>query len=331
LNRIAANAAWSLREVKVAELRVIPLERIGARIEGIDWAKPVSDRDARHLYGAWLDSGVLVFPRAATSTEIHLKISLLFGELEEHPLKALHVSGSKELIYFGGEEQKGKGTIVDGQHLAGFLYAHQDTAYTPNLCRGGALRMIQVPEDGGDTIWYDTAKAYQDLPDELKCRLETLSTIVQIKLTPPVPLWGQQHRSARAVDPKDLETRGIPILPPVVHPMVITHPESKLKSLLISPSGYVRILELDQAESDALFEQLVSHAMKPAYQYRHRWSVDDLVLWDNRRTMHMATGYPHHQSRLAYRTTLKGHMPTGRLYREKNEPGAPLYSMGDVH
>jgi taurine dioxygenase len=100
--------------------------------------------------------------------------------------------------------------------------------------------------------------------------------------------------------------------PLVRHPMVLTHPESGLKSLLLYPLGYLRVLGLDQGEGDALYDQIVGHALQDKYCYRHHWRPHDMVLWDNRRTMHMAFGYPYEMKRHGFRTTLKNDFRVGR-------------------
>jgi taurine dioxygenase len=102
--------------------------------------------------------------------------------------------------------------------------------------------------------------------------------------------------------------------PLVLHPMVVTHPENGVQTLLLSPQGYVKIEGMDPTEGDELFDEVVRHVMQPQYEYRHHWSVDDMVLWDNRRMLHMAAGWTYGQSRFAYRTTLKGGMELGRPY-----------------
>jgi taurine dioxygenase len=299
-----------------ATLSVKPLANVGAEVGGVDWAEPITTDIAEALYAAWLEYGVLVFPKAGVNSDIHLRLSRVFGELEVHPLKALQAEDHKELAPFGDDEQaKGGGVICNGEHLRGYLFAHQDTSYTPNLCKGSMLRMIQIPERGGDTRFWDTAKAYRDLPPAMKARLETLSTIQMMRIIPPPRAWGMRSLDARPADvEKDRQMSFPQEWPLVLHPMVLTHPESGLKTLLLSPQGYVRIDTLEQAESDALFDEVASHALKPEYEYRHRWSVHDMVLWDNRRMMHMAAGWPYGQRRFAYRTTLKGGMAVGRPY-----------------
>lgn len=301
----------------MSSLEIRPLANAGAQVAGIDWADPIPDGIAAALYAAWLEYGVLVFPRAGTSNEVHVRLSRVFGELEIHPLKALQADDFRELAPFGNETEaaKGGGVLWDGEHLVGFLYAHQDTAYTTSICKGSMLRMIRTPGQGGDTIFWDTARAWLDLPEALKARIEPLSTIQMMRVIPPPRLWGKPGSTCA---PADFEAYREQLgnypqeYPLVLHPMVVTHPESGLKTLLLSPQGFVAIDGMDRAEGDELFEAVVRHALRPEYEYRHHWSVDDMVLWDNRRMMHMAAGWPYGQIRFAYRTTLRNGMETGR-------------------
>ena len=294
------------------------LDSIGAEVSGADWTQPIADDVARDLYAAWLEHGVLVFPRAGLDADVHLRLSRVFGELEEHPVKSLHVKGRKDLIFFGGDETKGPGKMVDGEKLAGYLYAHQDMAYTPNLCKGSMLRMVIMPDRGGDTLFWDTARAWRDLPAATRERLRGLHSIHRMNVIPPRNPWGMPGHTVEALETEAelIARRGYAAdIPLIRHPMTITHPESGLVSLLLSPNSYVVIEGMAQAESDAFFDELTTHLFQPQYGYRHCWSLNDIVLWDNRRTVHMATGYPHEQTRLAYRTTLKGAMACGEYYK----------------
>jgi len=304
----------------MTDLAIKPLANVGAEVTGVDWADPIAEEVAEALYAAWLEHGVLVFPRAGTNNEVHVRLSRVFGELEIHPLKALQADDFKELAPFGlaeGEELRNSGVMCDGEHLCGFLYAHQDTAYTPNLCKGAMLRMIRTPEQGGDTVFWDTAKAWNEMPDAMKRRIAPLSTIQAMRVMPPRRLWGMPDATAVPVDP-DMDRQQMDKYPQeyplVVHPMVVSHPESGVKTLLLSPQGYVKIEGMEQEESDALFEEVTGHVLQPQYEYRHHWNIDDMVLWDNRRMMHMAAGWPYGQNRFTYRTTLKNGMETGRPY-----------------
>lgn len=302
----------------VSKIEFEPTATIGARVHGVDYGN-LSEADKKTLYAGWLQHGVLIFPEAGTSTRVHLDLSRVFGPLEVHPHASLRVEGNEDLIYLGGEGQnKGPMMMVNGEGLAGFIYYHQDTSFTPNICKGSLLRMMEIPASGGgDTVWVDTAKVYEALPDDVKARVETMETRQSSKQVVD-RAWGMEDweiRLARA-DEGPNEPYKLDPLPDVIQPMVITHPESGIKSLLLSPQGFVEVIGMDKVEGDAFFNELVRHALRPEFQHRHKWKLFDMVLWDNRRTMHFATGYPYHERRLILRTTLGGAQKTGRYYRE---------------
>jgi taurine dioxygenase len=296
-----------------------PLDHVGVEVVGLDLTKTIPSQVAEDLYAAWMEHGIMLFRKAGTSPEVHMRLSKVFGELEEHPIKSLLVDNEKNLISLGGVgAKKGTPVLFDGELRAGFIFFHQDTTFTPNVCKGSVLRMLQVPERGGDTIWTDTAKAYDGLSQSMKERLEGLSSIQCFRAGSPPRLWGWPGHTVEKVgeDVAPASSLVLPDFPLVVHPFIITHPETGRKSLLISPLNYIRIDGMDQAESDALYEELATHVLRPDFAYHHKWSPNDMVLWDNRRSLHCALGYPYEQTRFAHRTTLLGAMQTGRYYDE---------------
>jgi taurine dioxygenase len=299
------------------------LDHIGAEIVGLDLEREIDADTARQLNDVWLDHGVLVFRGAASDVAVHLRASRLFGELAEHVVESLRVDGTPELIMLGGEgEKKGSAMVVDGEIRAGFLFLHQDGAFTPSIAKGSMLRMIKRPHAGGDTIWVDTQKAYDELPADLKDFCDDHAT-VQIYRDLPDRLWGWPDMQVRAARPEEGPTVDLVRndRPPVLQPMVITHPVTGRRSLLTSPLGFVCVHGIDRATGDQVYERVARHLAQPRFAYRHRWSIDDLVLWDNRRTMHWALGYPYDGERVVQRTTLVGDLPTGR-YLEPAEAAA---------
>lgn len=298
-----------------------PLNAIGAEVVAQDPESIDKPEIRKALYTAWLEYGVLLFRTYGDSVERHIQVSKVFGPLEEHPIKSILVKGNNDLIQLGGEgDNKGRAVVVQGEVRAGYLYFHQDTAYTPDICKGSVLRMIQMPQTGGDTVWADTEKAYAELPQKLKKKIAGLST-VQCYRDLTDRTWGQPELSVRAARPEEgpdsvLE---IPDFPLVIHPMVIAHPESGKKSLMLSPMGFVRIDGMDEMEGNELFEEIMAHTLQDRYLYHHQWQVNDVIVWDNRRTLHSALGYPFEQIRTVYRTTLKGAMPTGRYYHQEGQ------------
>ena len=106
------------------------------------------------------------------------------------------------------------------------------------------------------------------------------------------------------------------LYPSVVHPAVLTHPESGRKCIFLSPTYVDFFLGMDQAESDALLDYLVTHMLRPRYVYTHRWAINDAMLWDNRRFMHAGRGNEPDDPRWGLRTTLAGPVRTGRYFED---------------
>jgi taurine dioxygenase len=299
----------------MSAFEVTPVDHIGAEIVGLD-PHGLTDDVKQQLYATWLEYGVLLFREAAPDPETHVKLAKVFGELEIHPVKSLLVPGNDELIFLGGHgKNSGGARVMDGDVLIGQTYWHQDTAYTPNICKGSMLRMVTASKRAGNTLWADTSKAYDALPADVKERIASLETL-QCYTDMPRRTWGMPGHELRHATPEEgpQSEVAVPDFPHVIHPMVVTHPENGRNALLLSPLGYLTILGLPEDEADDLFEAVVAHTLKPEFCFDHSWTVNDLVLWDNRRTLHYAEGFPVDDDRMIQRATLAGPQPTGREY-----------------
>ncbi len=303
--------------------QVIPLDHIGAEIVGLD-PLTMTDETKKELYATWMTYGVLLFREAAPEPETHIKLAKVFGDLEIHPVKSLLVDGQEELIQLGGHgKNSGGARVMDGDVRIGQTYWHQDTAYTPNICKGSMLRMITASKRAGNTVWTDTSKAFDALPKELAARIAPLETL-QCYTDMPRRTWGMPGHELRHARPDEgpVSEVVVPDFPHVVHPMVVTHPENGRKALLLSPLGYLTILGLPEDEADDLFEEVMAHTIKPEFCFDHSWAENDLVLWDNRRTLHYAAGFPVDDDRMIQRATLAGPQPTGRHYSAEADQSA---------
>ena len=301
------------------EITYEPLRNFGMEVVGLDLDQPIDPATAGELYNAWLRHGVLLFRKAGTSADIHLALSRVFGTLEEHVVKQILVKDTPELIFLGSEgDERGPATIIDGEKRAGFIFFHHDTNYGPTMPKGAVLRMVRVPENGGDTVWTDTIRAYEALPDHVKARIETLETLQSACGGLPLRgrLWGWAGHSASHANDLHLAVISPSTRAMRTEPMVVVHPETGRKGLNLSPLNFVRVLGMEEAEGDALYDEVVGIALRPEFSYRHKWSEYDMVVWDNRRTMHCGMGYPYEQKRFAYRTTLGEPMPIGALYED---------------
>ncbi len=283
---------------------------VGAEITGLDLSRPIDDATADALNEAWLESAILVFRGMGTSMEAHLRLSRAFGELEVHPIPSIRLKDHDEIIELankGGTEQMVY--RFDGEQIAGRIPWHTDMIYTPTPNRGALLRMVEAPASGGQTGWIDTALAYDALPDEMKARIEGLEG--RFNFVKDL----REMRFGKIWD-IELETFGnieFPEFPDVAHPLVWTHPLSGRKSLSVSTVQLLDMVGMSHAEGDPILEELVNHTIDGRFTYVHDWTVGDMVLWDNWRTMHTALGISPSDTRVVHRTTMPGGHQMGRL------------------
>jgi taurine dioxygenase len=260
---------------------------------------------------------------------MHLAISRCFGELEIHPVPEVRSKTDPYLIELGAPIAGGgrQPTVYtfDGETRINRIAWHRDTAYTPDICKGAMLRMLEVPEADGETLFADTAMAWDDLPADFKARLEglefkaTIRTAHMATLGRPGVFWRNVELAGDDAYPgnAELSLRDGAIdarYPSVIQPAVLTHPESGRKCLFLSPTYVDRFLGLDHSESDELLWRLTEHMLQPKYVYRHKWWVNDAILWDNRRFMHAGMGNRPGEPRFGLRTTLAGPLRTGRYF-----------------
>lgn len=314
-----------------ARLTVHPMP-VGAEI--VNFAEGMETRPEvrKELYDAWLEHGILLF-RNIGSTEQHLAISRCFGELEIHPVAEVRSSENSYLIELGAR-MSGDGRrqpavyVFDGKHdRINRIAWHRDTAYTPDICKGAMLRMIEVPEQEGETLLADTAMAWDDLPADIKLRLEPLEFKATIRIAHkntgghPGIFWNSAKVASdedypgnveRSANDGVIDTR----YPSVIHPAVLVHPESRRKCLFLSPTYVDFFLGMDKEESDELLWFLADHMLQPKYVYKHKWRANDAIVWDNRRFMHAGLGNRPGEPRFGLRTTLAGPLTTGRYFDE---------------
>ena len=288
-----------------------PLEGgIGAEVIGLDLDRPIGEDTARALNDVWLDAAILLFRGMGTSSERHLRLSRAFGEIELHPIESIRIPGNEEVIMLAQKgDSKQMTYYFDGEPIVGRIPFHTDLIYTTTANRGAILRMVEKPAVGGETAWIDTAAAYDALPESMKKRIAGLEARFGFVSDQRKMRFGRPHN----VEVGDFGSVAYPEFPEVAHPLVWSHPISRRKSLALSTIHLIEIVGMDRAEGDPLLEELVSHTLDGRFTYVHDWAVDDMVLWDNWRTMHKAFGAPPGYDRVVHRTTMKGEHQTGRL------------------
>jgi len=291
-----------------------PLRDIGAEVVGLDLDHITPDA-ARALREAWATHGLLLFPKTRADTLAQVRLAGLFGQVQPHVVTGIRTDDAR-ITQLGGEgEKKGIALVVNGQTLAGFFYLHQDGTFGATVNEGAILRLVKAPATGGDTQWIDMEKVYEALPAHLRRICETHETVHQLRDGPSLlsngvgRLYGWPDYRWRFPEPREQEDRG---RPPVVHSMAMTNPRTGKRTLILSPLTVIGIVGMDQAASDAFYDEIVAFLMQPRFSYRHSWSEGDMILYDNRRTMHAAFGYPFEDERIMHRTDLAPPAPTGR-------------------
>jgi taurine dioxygenase len=200
-----------------------------------------------------------------------------------------------EIMILSSEDRDVMG---DGKRLVVGAHWHSDDSYKAVPCSLTMLYGLEVPESGGDTQFTNMYSAYDDLSPEMKQRIAGLEVVHQYDS----PRKGTAVATLRAGEP--------PQLPDVMHPLVRRHPETGRRALYMNPNRMSHVVGLERAESDRLLDELIRHAIEPRYQYRHKWRRGDIVIWDNRCTMHKANAdYPAGARRLMHRIIVEGTVP----------------------
>ena len=306
-------------------LNIKPLgENVGLEVSGINLDRPLDVDTRKALQDAFVQAGIVLFRRAATGPEAHLSLSRCFGELQRHPVRENWADGYPELVDISYRPGlKGDSTValydVDGQRRGGWLPWHSDLRYMSKINRGGILRSIKRPSEGGRTGFVDQIAAYATLPEPLRRRIDTLHVVYQLRSDFTQEKFGKPRSLAMITNAAALESMANRIdrdFPPVVHPMVYVQPETGRKVLNVSPTSAIGIYEMQNGEGDALLEEVISYAVNPVLAYYHDWEENDLVLWDNWRTLHCAEGVPEDCVREMQRTTIAGDYALGRRLSE---------------
>jgi taurine dioxygenase len=266
-------------------LDVIPTgDALGARITGLDLARPLTDAAFGAVLRALGARGVLCFPDQDLDPAAHAAFSRRFGELEVHVSGAFQVPGQPEVMILSNMTENGQpiGLGDAGQDW------HTDMSFSRTIAFVNVLYALKVPRrDGcvlGNTEFCDMAAAYDDLPGELRARLRTLTATHDFE-----KFWEMMRaRGGDGTSRAKLTEVQRARKPPVSQPLVLTHPLSGRSLLYANPGYTVRIDGVSAAESDALLEFLFAHQLQPKYRYAHRWSEREVLLWDNLRTIHNA-------------------------------------------
>ena len=275
-----------------ATLSIEPLSpQIGGIVRGVDLTQELSTETANAIREAFHDYSVLLFPAQAIEPDDQIRFASLFGNADGNEKSRATETDRRErrkgIMYVTNIRENGKpiGSLPDGE-----MHFHADGAHRAIPYRCTTLYAQRLPSRGGETKFANLYAAYDALSDQMKARLEGLKAL------------HAHETSATLRDQVDDQENGKANR--AVHPLVATHPVTGRKSLYLSRLMTRYIIDMDRAESDALLAELIEHAEKPEFVHAHKWTVDDLIIWDNRCVNHARNDFPEDEVRLLRRVTV---------------------------
>lgn len=281
-------------------MTVTPLGKLlGAEITGVDLAA-IGDDDFAALRDALHDRIVVVVRGQALDPAQQTDFTRRFGEIQYHINSEYKMVDQPEVLILSTEIKDGKNVGIPD---AGSDW-HSDHAYVDRPTAYTILQSVTVPSVGGDTEWTSMVAAYGALGDAMKARLDGVVGIHSFnRMKNP-----RMTRRTRHANEAEYFNQRSP--PDAFHPIVRTHPFTGRKALFISPRFTIGIKGMDDAEAEALLEELFAHIANRDFVYHHRWRQGDLLMWDNRSAIHLALGgVVAPEIRRMHRTTVKGEIP----------------------
>jgi len=270
-------------------------DALGAEVKGIDLSKPIPANELDQIFAAWKEHLVLRFRSQQLSDQRLLEVSRYFGEidppgpnsygkpfLEDFP--DINVISN---IKVGDQPIGGLG---DGEAVW-----HADMTYIESPPKASFLYALEIPETGGNTSWGNMCLAYEALPSQLKQEILGLEANHDATYNSAGMIRkGMKH----VTDPREA--------PGARHPLVVRHPDSGLPALFLGRRRNSYILGMDLDASNQLLDVLWAHIDNPEFTFTQVWQLNDLILWDNRCTLHRRDSFDPNARRLMHRTQIKG-------------------------
>ncbi|MEX2453992.1 MAG: TauD/TfdA family dioxygenase [Rhodospirillaceae bacterium] len=264
----------------------------GAEILGIDLSQDQDEETVAALNRAWLDNLVLLFRNQKLTTQRMTEITGMFGTLGQlaRP-KEYRTSGHASLpdgvMLISNIREDGKpiGALPDGE-----MMFHHDMLHAEVPHKATMLYAVEIPSQGGNTLFANGYAAYETLQEDVRAPLEGRMAFHHYN-------YGSTQKG---------DDRGTPAFAESVHPVFRTHDDTGRKAVYVNRLMTEGVVDMDKSESDPLLAAVFDHAEKPEFVYEHVWQIGDLLLWDNRCSMHARTDFPGTERRLMWRTTITG-------------------------
>jgi len=264
---------------------------LGIEVEDVDLARALDNAAFERIRQAWYEGLILLFRNQALDEKQQADFAARFGELGKVLNKHGGSGSYPGVMYISNIVENGRliGALPDGE-----MYFHSDQCYVERPAMATMLYAMEIPSRGGNTLFANMYRAYDALPHSVKQRLEGRKA-----------LNVYDYRNSAT-------TRGAAVAgdsPRCAHPVFRTHPDTGRKAVYVNRLMTRSIEGLPQTESTELLELLFEHCERAEFVYEHRWTPGDLILWDNRCTLHARTDFDASERRKLRRVALLGEVP----------------------
>ena len=270
--------------------QVRPLsDAIGAEIVGVDVSKPIDAATQQKLLDAWHEHLVILLRNQKLDEDSHVRFASVFGEPAKVTSGRAFSAKHPSVMLISNVRENGKpiGALPDGE-----MHFHTDQCHQERPAKATVLYAIEVPSAGGDTVFANAYTAYETLPEEIKRKIE-----------------GRLALNAYATDVTTRTQSYDDATSSCWHPIVRTHPVTRRKALYANRLMTREIEGLSRPEGEAILQAIFDHQEQPRFVYAHKWKPGDLLMWDNRCSLHARTDFSAGERRLLRRVTILGEKP----------------------
>ena len=269
---------------------------LGAEIRGVDLAGDLDDASVGSIRAAWREHLVLLFRGQTLEARALAALARRFGELDRVPgWDDAHPPGEPDLLVISNVERDGKPIGVLGSGEAEW---HTDMSYIECPPTASLLYALEVPDSGGDTGFLNMYAALDELPGELRAAIDGR-----------VLNHASSYDSTGSLRPGATPVSDPGQAPGARHPLVRNHPEAERQALYLGRRNNAYVVGLSVADSEALLDALWAHATRADHAWAQKWRPGDVLMWDNRCTMHRRAAFDPGARRIMYRAQIKGDVP----------------------
>ncbi len=268
---------------------------LGAEVGGIDLSEPISKAAFDSIFSAWSAHLVLLFRNQSLTDPMLIAFSRCFGDLDLCPpndLGRTHIEDLPEIVVISNVTENGRKIGSLGNYEASW---HTDMSYQEVPPRASLLYALEVPPSGGDTQFCNMHLALERMPADLRREIDGA-----------VLVHDATYDSAGTLRKGLQEVTDPSHAPGARHPIVRAHPETGREALYLGRRRNSYVLGRSLEESERILNRVWAHATRPEFTWAHRWLAGDLLMWDNRCTMHRRDAFDQAVRRVMHRTQVKG-------------------------